>query len=114
MAVFDSILTGIITSILSNPTVDVPASKVPDVAQQVSKVIKEDKSIAVVPVKPAAKSKINIFNSAFLVAVLGYFGINIPQTPEEWAGAIAGVAVPLVNIVLKTWFTKTVTPSSVK
>ena len=114
MPVIDSILTGIITSILSSPKVSVPQAKVPEVAAQVSEVIKEDKTIAVVPVKSAAKSKINIFNSAILVTVLGYFGINIPQTPEEWAAAIAGVALPLVNIVLKTFFTKTVTASSVK
>lgn len=109
-----SILTDILTSVLKSPDVDVPASKAPEVAKQISEVIKEDPKVTVAPVKNPVTSKINILNGGFLAIVLGWFGYNIPTTPEGWASLVVTAATPLLTIIFRTWFTKSVTSTSVK
>lgn len=66
-----------------------------------------------VPVKSAWLSKINWTQGIGMAASLGVlFGIHVP--PETQAAAITGIqAVSAVATwVIKTWFTKTVTPGS--
>lgn len=68
-----------------------------------------------VDVKSAWFSKINWTQAVGLLAsVLVIFGINVdPSTQIALVGSIQGV-VAVVTWALKTFFTSTVTPSSVK
>lgn len=115
MATFaDNLLENILTNAFKRPDAPVVNSKAPEVAAIAVDVVKANPKVAVVEVKPAYKSKINILSTGVLVTVLGYFGINIPQTPTEWATFAVGTVYPLAVILFKTFFTPTVTPSSVK
>lgn len=72
-------------------------------------------STAVVDVKPATESKINWAQViALLVWAASFFGFVVP--PEMQAAFIAAITPiqAVVTIILRTWFTKSVTPSSVK
>lgn len=71
-----------------------------------------------VPVESATKSKINwlqvVSTGSMLASFL--FGPKFGLTTEQ-AGAIAvtlGTIADVVTWVLRTWFTKSITPSSVK
>lgn len=66
-----------------------------------------------VEVKSAWASKINWVQVASVVAsILVVFGINIPpELQAEIAAAITAIS-GIITIVVKTWFTTTVTPSS--
>ena len=67
-----------------------------------------------VPVKPAAASKINWTQLAGLAAsVAAYFGLNLDPTTlvQVVLGIQAGQS--LLTMILKTFFTKTVTPASI-
>lgn len=66
-----------------------------------------------VPVKPAVESTINWTQiAAFGASAAAWFGLNV--TPETLAAIILGVQAvqTLVTVVLKTFFTKSVTPAS--
>jgi hypothetical protein len=69
---------------------------------------------ATVPIKSATQSKINwtaLVGPA--LSALAYFGLKLD--PQQAIAVIAGIqaAQSIVTIVLKTYFTKTVTPDSV-
>lgn len=109
----NSIVTSIFENILRRPNVSVTATQAPKIAEEMAEEMATIPSAAVVPVQPAVKSKTNILNSAFIVAILGYLGINIPETPEQWATGVVTLAVPVLTIIFRTWFSGSVTPSSV-
>jgi len=69
--------------------------------------------IAEVDVKSAWLSKINWVQVASVAAsILVVFGISIPpELQAQIAAAITAVSA-IVTIVMKTWFTTTITPSS--
>lgn len=107
------IIAGILGKVLKKRSVDVPTAKADKVADQIAKEINTKNSgVAVVPVQSAWKSKINWLNGGVIAGVLGWFGVNVPTTPEEWSSAIVGVVVPALTIIIKTWFTNTVAPAS--
>ena len=67
-----------------------------------------------VPVKSAAASKINWTQLAGLAAsVAAYFGLNLD--PATMVQIVLGIQAgqSLLTMILKTFFTKTVTPASV-
>lgn len=108
------ILLDALTGIFKQRSVPVPTAKAEQVATEVLKEVKKDPDIAIVPVESAFKSKINWFNSFVVGGVLSYFGYNVPTSPEEWLTLAAGLIVPVGTIVLKTFFSKSVTAQSVK
>jgi|GEM_PF-2292018 len=76
-------------------------------------VIMPDK--AVVEVKPAIKSKINI--AAIItaaVAVAGVAGLKIPDELPQHIEAWVTLGIAIYTIVARTWFTTKLTPSSAK
>ncbi len=69
----------------------------------------------VVDVKPASKSKINWVNFVtLLVGIAASFGIVIPADFQELLLQIVAIAGPLLTIIMRTWFSKTVVAESVK
>ena len=65
-----------------------------------------------VPVKGAAKSKINWTQIIGIVSMfLAYFGFEL--TPEDQTMVIGGIGVvtAIVTWILRTWFNRTVTPT---
>ena len=73
--------------------------------------------VAVVPVKPASKSKINWAQfvgpaSAVIAGLLGYYGFE--ATPEEIGGMLGGIWLlqSIVTWVFRTWGTASITPQS--
>lgn len=75
-------------------------------------------STVTVPVKPATESKINWTNAVSGVAVAltaltgGKFGLTTEQ--QALVVSVLGVVTPAVTVALRTWFTRSVTPASVK
>ncbi len=69
--------------------------------------------IAEVDIKSAWLSKINWVQVASVAAsILVVFGINVPpELQAQIAAAITAISA-IVTIVMKTWFTTTITPSS--
>ena len=68
----------------------------------------------VVPIKSAWVSKINVTQAVTLVSVLlATFGINMPEDVRVGILTIIGAVGPIVTWVLRTWYTKSVTKSSV-
>ena len=67
----------------------------------------------VVPVKSAWFSKINWTQAiAFLAMLVSYFGINVdPATQAAILAAITAIST-IVTWIMKTFFTKSITPSS--
>ncbi len=108
-----AIIGNLVKNALDKPNVPIEVKDVPAAAAEVLSAIKADPKVALVATKPASQSKINWLNSGFATAVAGYVGFNIPTTPEGWAAAIGAFLVPLLTVVLKTWFTTTVTPASI-
>jgi hypothetical protein len=71
--------------------------------------------VVTVPVKSAVKSKINWTQAVgVLTSVLVLFGLDLDlQTQAELVAGIQGI-VAVVTWIQKTFYTTTVTPSSVK
>ena len=71
-----------------------------------------------VPVKPATESKINWANavSGIAVALTALTGGKLGLTAEQQSliVSVLGVATPMITVALRTWFTASVTPASVK
>ena len=93
---------------------DVPAA-VAKVEAAIDTAVK-DKDIAVVTVKSAASSKINVVNwSAFIAGAAtfaGYLGFEIPvEVVAAAEGVILGV-VTVATWIMRTWFTTSITKSS--
>ena len=68
---------------------------------------------AVVEVKPAIKSKINI--AAIItaaVAVAGVVGLKIPDELPQHIEAWITLGIAIYTIIMRTWFTTKLTPSS--
>ena len=68
-----------------------------------------------VPVKPAVLSKINWTQVAGVAAsVLALWGIEM--TPEEQVTVVSAIQIVagVLTVAFRTWFTKSVTPSSIK
>lgn len=69
----------------------------------------------VVEVKSAWFSKINIVSAvSALVALATALGIAVPQ---EWVDSVmklVAVVAPVLTLILRTWFTTTITPASAK
>lgn len=69
---------------------------------------------AVVDVKPAALSKINWVQAiAFGAMVASYFGIQVPPDVQAALQAAIVAITTVVTWILRTWFTTSVTSSSV-
>lgn len=115
MADFASnLLAGILTNVFQKSSTPVPNTRAPEIADIAVAAIKANPTVAVVPVQSAWKSKINILNSAWFITVASYFGIHIPTSPQGWATAAVSLAVPVLTVLFKSFFTNTVTPASVK
>lgn len=87
----------------SGDYVSTPTEKEPDMPETIR-----------VPMKSATESKINWVQIAGVLASLAaFFGLNVD--PATLASVIVGIqsAASLLTVVLKTWFTPTVTPASV-
>lgn len=63
--------------------------------------------------KSALRSKINWTSAVSAVAVLAaLFGFDIPPDMQVNIVGFLGVATPVVTMILRTFFTKSITPSS--
>jgi hypothetical protein len=105
----------IVKHVLDRQDVPIEAKDVPDTVTKVMTAVGNAAAanqLAIVPVKPSWMSKINIFNGGILATAAGWFGFNIPQTPEEWVQAIVSFLVPALTMVLRTWFSGSVTAAS--
>lgn len=102
----------VIKAALDKPHVQIEFKDVPAAATEVMSTIAESKNVTLAPVKSAWESKLNWLNGAFFTGVATFLGFHIPQTPEEWAAAITSLVVPALSVVLKTWFSPSVTSAS--
>ncbi len=115
-AIAKAVLPGILGEVLRRSDVPVPAAQVPETVSKITTAInaglvKQD--VAIVPVKSAWLSKINITAAiAAAIALLAAFGVAIPAEWQVTLVKVVAVFGPILTIVLKTWFTNTVTPSS--
>lgn len=107
-----AVVGNLVKNALDKPNVAIEVKDVPGAAAEVLSAIKADPKVAVVPVKSAFQSKINWLNGAFMTAVAGYVGFNIPTTPEGWAAAAGSIIVPALTILLKSFFSNSVTAAS--
>lgn len=81
---------------------------------QVVNAVTSDPTIAVVPVKSPWFSKVNI--TAVVTAAISLaaaLGFVIPEEYQKLALEIAGTIGPVLVVVMKTWFTPTVSSASV-
>lgn len=86
----------------------------PKAAGEVIAAVKNSPDIAIVPVKSTWLSKINWVQAAGLASTaLAFFGLSLP--PEQIVGVIAAIqtVVAVATWIIKTFFTGSVTPSSV-
>ena len=68
-----------------------------------------------VPVKSAAKSKINLTAAvAAIVALANAFGYVVPDTWVSTATTAISILSPILIIFFRTWLTKSITPASAK
>ena len=66
------------------------------------------KAAAMVPIKPAYKSKINwLALLAIAYAAFDFFGHPVPADMQSAVTPAVNAIVPVVVIILRTWFTKT-------
>jgi uncharacterized membrane protein len=69
--------------------------------------------VATVDVKSAWMSKINwVQVLSVLASILVVFGVNIPPELQAEIATVITALNGIATIVMKTWFTTTVTPSS--
>ncbi len=67
----------------------------------------------IVEVKNSWWSKINIVSVVtFAITMLSVAGIVIPEDMQKTILEITGLASPLIVVILRTWFTRSVTPSA--
>lgn len=103
-----------LTNVLAHPSVTTVAmADAPKAASEVASAVQSSPDIAIVPVKSALASKINWTQLVMIAAmILAMFGLNI--TPAEQAAIVTtlGVVGGLITIVVKTWFTNSVTSAS--
>ena len=71
--------------------------------------------VVTVDVAPAFMSKINwVAAATAALALLASFGLEIPEQTKTMILTVIPVVGSILVVILKTWFTTTVTPSSVK
>jgi hypothetical protein len=74
--------------------------------------------IATVPVVPATKSTINWVQliGPVLSVIAVFTGVKIELTPEMLGAVVVGIQAvqSVVTAVMKTWYTRSVTPGSLK
>lgn len=103
----------VIERALARQDVPIEMRDVPAAAAKVVETIQQDATVAVVPVKPAVASKINWLQIAGIGAsVAAYFGLDL--SAADLAAVIGGIqaVVAVVTVVMRTWFTKSVTTES--
>jgi hypothetical protein len=104
----------VVERVLERPSVPVENSKSGVVANAVVEAINESPNVAVVSVKSGWASKINWVQAGGIVAsVAAFFGLDVP--PDTLAAIIGGIqaAAALITVVMRTWFTRSVTTKSV-
>ena len=70
---------------------------------------------ATVPVKSPWTSKINVVNVVTaLISLAAGFGFVVPDEWKDTVLQLVGVLGPLLTVVLRTWFSTSVTSTSVK
>jgi uncharacterized protein (TIGR02594 family) len=103
----------VVERVLERPSVPVENSKSGVVASAVVDAIKDSPNVAVVPVEAASKSKTIWLQAAGVVASMAaFFGLDIPA--DDLAAVIGGIqaAVAVGTVVLRKWFTRSVTPAA--
>lgn len=106
-------LFNIIERVLAKDDVPLPNASAPTTATKVVNAIAASPNVAVVTVKSGWASKINWVQAGGMFAsVAAFFGLDVP--PDTLAAIIGGIqaAAALVTVMLKTFFTPTVTPQS--
>jgi hypothetical protein len=107
-------LFNIIERVLAKDDVPLQNKDAPHTATKVVNAIEASPNVAVVPVKSGWASKINWVQAGGMFAsVMAFFGLDVP--PDTLAAIIAGIqaAAALVTVVMRTWFTRSVTTKSV-
>jgi hypothetical protein len=113
-----AIIGSIVGQVLKQPDVPIANERVPEtmnkVAQAVADAVHEDK-IAVVPVKSGWGSKINWVQLAAPVAtILAAFGLPLTADQIIALFVVGQMGQSVLTFVIRQWFTKSVTASSMK
>jgi hypothetical protein len=83
--------------------------------KEMGEAVRVNQAVAQVPIKSAWYSKINWFSVLTGVVGVGTWATGLlPPAQAAVVGAVTQTIQTVGTVVLKTWFTDTVTPSSVK
>lgn len=111
--VANAIIKGVLNNVATMPTNTLSPQDAPAVAKDVAAVIASDPKVAIVPVKSGWLSKINWTQGAGAAGALAVYFL-VPGTTEAKIAALTaiGVMVPLVTVIIKQFFTNSISPQS--
>ena len=116
--ILKTVLSKVIEKVLARDDVPVSEKDVPAVAEKVVAAVAanlKDKSSTIVPIKSDLASKINWTQVVAAVAILGsLFGFELDAQTQLAIVSVIAVGTQVATIIMRTYFTKSITASSVE